>query len=124
MAMNVDALTSMVAAARPERPAGSPSPARPQAVPAPAAERASDADPQAVVERLREVVSEINRALADARREFAFSVDETSGRTVVRVIDAQSGEVLRQIPSEETLRLASRMREGEALASLGLERWS
>ncbi len=43
------------------------------------------------------------------RRELQFSVDEASGRTVIRVTDAASGETIRQIPSEEVLALARRL---------------
>lgn len=44
-------------------------------------------------------------------RQLQFDVDEDSGRTVVRVLDKDSGDVIRQIPSEEVLALASRMKE-------------
>jgi flagellar protein FlaG len=39
-------------------------------------------------------------------RYLEFQVDEQSGRTVVTVKDRNTGEVIRQIPSEEILRLA------------------
>ena len=35
-----------------------------------------------------------------------FSIDDDSGRTVVKVVDRQTEEVLRQIPSEEMLDIA------------------
>ncbi|MCC5870569.1 MAG: flagellar protein FlaG [Gammaproteobacteria bacterium] len=69
-------------------------------------------------------VDQINQALAQARRELAFSVDEHSGRTVVRVIDAGSGEVVRQMPSEEVLKLADRLRAGLDAQSIGVDQWS
>ncbi|MED5526709.1 flagellar protein FlaG [Gallaecimonas pentaromativorans] len=40
-----------------------------------------------------------------------FSTDESSGRTVVKVLDAQTGDVIRQIPSEEVLKTADRVRQ-------------
>lgn len=43
------------------------------------------------------------------RRELQFSIDEASGRTVITVTDAASGETIRQIPSEELLVLARRL---------------
>lgn len=39
-------------------------------------------------------------------KKLQFSVDEDSGRQVVTVTDKLSGDVIRQIPSEEVLRLA------------------
>jgi flagellar protein FlaG len=44
-------------------------------------------------------------------RELQFDVDEESGRTVVRVLDKDSGEIIRQIPSDEVLALARHMKE-------------
>ena len=44
-------------------------------------------------------------------RQLQFDVDDDSGRTVVRVLDKDSGDVIRQIPSEEVLALARQMKE-------------
>lgn len=41
--------------------------------------------------------------------QLRMRVDTEAGRLVVQVIDAASGEVLRQIPREEALRLAREM---------------
>ncbi|MEO8039120.1 MAG: flagellar protein FlaG [Betaproteobacteria bacterium] len=35
-----------------------------------------------------------------------FSIDEDSGKTIVRVVDDNTNEVIRQIPSEEMLAIA------------------
>jgi flagellar protein FlaG len=43
--------------------------------------------------------------------ELQFSVNEASGRTVVTVTDAQTGEVIREIPPSEQLKLAARLDE-------------
>ena len=39
-------------------------------------------------------------------RELNFSVDKASGYSVVRVVNPQTGEVIRQLPSEELLKIA------------------
>lgn len=44
-------------------------------------------------------------------RQLQFDVDDESGRTVVRVLDKDSGDIIRQIPSEEVLALARQMKE-------------
>jgi flagellar protein FlaG len=44
-------------------------------------------------------------------RQLQFDVDDDSGKTVVRVLDKDSGDVIRQIPSEEVLALARHMKE-------------
>ena len=41
-----------------------------------------------------------------APNSLAFSVDDSSGRTVVRITDQETGETIRQIPSEEMLEIA------------------
>jgi flagellar protein FlaG len=73
---------------------------------------------------LSAAVEAINRALTDGGRELAFSIDEDSGRTIVRVLDSVSGELVRQFPSPEALILAERLRSGESLTSLGVDAWS
>jgi flagellar protein FlaG len=42
---------------------------------------------------------------------ISFSVDEATDKQVVTVKDAASGDVIRQIPSEEVLNFAERIRE-------------
>lgn len=39
-------------------------------------------------------------------RSLSFSVDESTGHQVLRVVDPNSGEVIRQLPADETLRIA------------------
>lgn len=51
-------------------------------------------------------VREINQALQTLATSLRFEVDDESGHTLVKVIDQDSGEVLRQIPSEATIRIA------------------
>ena len=40
------------------------------------------------------------------RRDLQFSVDQDSGRSIVRVVDSETGELIRQIPAEEVLAVA------------------
>lgn len=46
-------------------------------------------------------------------RDLSFSVDEASGETVIRVVDPETDEVVRQIPSEEVLRIARSLESGK-----------
>jgi flagellar protein FlaG len=64
----------------------------------------SAADLEALAEQLREYVETHQRALN-------FSVDEESGRMVIKVIDAETEEVVRQIPPKEALALAKMLKE-------------
>lgn len=45
--------------------------------------------------------------------EIAFAVDKISQRPVMRVVDRKTNEVLRQIPSEQALRLAEQLKNRE-----------
>jgi flagellar protein FlaG len=51
-------------------------------------------------------VTQLNEYVQTIHRELEFSVDEASGHTVIRVLDALSGRVIRQIPGDEVLALA------------------
>ncbi len=58
-----------------------------------------------------EVVNELNDAILGVRRELRFSIDEDSGRAVVQVMDSETGEMIRQLPSEEILAVSRHIRE-------------
>jgi flagellar protein FlaG len=60
----------------------------------------------APLERVRQVAADMEKFIRESRRNVQFEVDDAAGVVVVRVIDATSGDVIRQIPSEEFLRLA------------------
>jgi flagellar protein FlaG len=62
-------------------------------------------------ENLNEMVSELNNLVQELRRELQFSVDDENGGTVVKVIDKETDEVIRQIPSEEVVALRRRLEE-------------
>ncbi len=57
-----------------------------------------------VAKQLQEFIGTMNRGLE-------FSVDEDSGRDVIKVIDKKSGELIKQYPSEEVLSLVSKLSE-------------
>lgn len=61
---------------------------------------------QPAVTDLKVAVEQINRYLTDTKRNLVFQIDEGSGRTVIRVINPETSEVIREIPPSETLVLA------------------
>lgn len=61
--------------------------------------------------QLQEAVTKLNDYVQNIRRNLSFSVEESTGLTVVKVYDAETDELIRQIPSEETLRLAETIHE-------------
>lgn len=64
---------------------------------------------------LGEAVAKLQDYAQSVRRNLDFQLDESSGRVVVQVINSDSGELIRQIPSEEALELASRLDEARSL---------
>lgn len=65
-------------------------------------------------ESLDNAVSNANEFVQSINRNLQFSVDEDSERTVIKVLDGASGELIRQIPEDIFLELARRLRqEGE-----------
>ena len=66
-------------------------------------------------EQIEEAVASIQDFVQSVRRSINFSVEETSGRVVVKVTDAGSGDVIRQIPTEEALQLAENLSEVRSL---------
>lgn len=66
-------------------------------------------------EQVKAAVEQIDSYLKSSRRELQFQVDEESGEVIVRVRDAATGEVIRQIPGEEALRVARALQESSAV---------
>lgn len=62
-------------------------------------------------EDLQQAVAELNQHIQNIERDLLFSVDDSSGRTVVRVVNSDTEEVIRQIPSEEVLRISRSIHE-------------
>lgn len=57
-------------------------------------------------EALEKTVKQLNELSRGQERNLQFSVDEVLDLTVITVVDTETEEVIRQIPSEEVLRLA------------------
>lgn len=66
---------------------------------------AKQAQPSA--EQLNAAVSKLNDYVQNVQRSLSFSVDKDTGDTVVKVIDTETNELIRQIPSEDMLKLAA-----------------
>lgn len=60
-------------------------------------------------DELRKAVEKISSAMQAYSSELNFSIDEDSGRQVVKVLDTSTDEVIRQFPSEEVLRIAKNL---------------
>ncbi|MDR1351361.1 MAG: flagellar protein FlaG [Zoogloeaceae bacterium] len=57
-------------------------------------------------QKLQEGVKDLREFVEPYNTSLAFSVDEESGELVIKVTDNETGDVIRQIPSEDALKLA------------------
>jgi flagellar protein FlaG len=64
--------------------------------------------PDAVVsqQKLNEALESINKAMRDQSTNLEFEVDGESDRTIVRVVDQKTGDVIRQVPTKEAMEIA------------------
>ena len=60
-------------------------------------------------EDVQAVVDKLNEFMHNGQRNLSFSVDKDTEDMVVKVMDTQTKEVIRQFPSEETLKLAKHL---------------
>jgi flagellar protein FlaG len=65
--------------------------------------------------QLESVAQQLQDFMQSMNRSVHFQVDEDSGRDVIRVLDKQSGEVIKQYPSEEVLGLVSKLSQSAGL---------
>lgn len=62
--------------------------------------------PTETVQKLQASVEKLNKLMQSDDRALNFSVDSSTERVVVRVMDTNTKEVIRQIPNEQALKLA------------------
>ena len=71
--------------------------------------------PEIERDQLRTAVSDLQDFVQSVRREINFNLDDESGRVVINVTEAASGDIIRQLPSEEALRLSENLSEIRSL---------
>jgi flagellar protein FlaG len=73
------------------------------------AQSAPVAVPPVDAKMLEKAVKDLSQGVQNLQRSLQFSIDESSGRTVIKVVDKDTQEVIRQIPEEQVLELAARL---------------
>ncbi|OGB98538.1 hypothetical protein A2V82_02395 [candidate division KSB1 bacterium RBG_16_48_16] len=68
-------------------------------------------DQQISGEHLERTVENLQKVAANLKSRLSFSTDESTGKTVITVLEEDSGKIIRQIPPEEVLRLSAKMTE-------------
>jgi flagellar protein FlaG len=85
------------------------------AQPRPATETDSAPTVEPQRQALEKAVTDIREFVQASQRNLDFSIDDSTGRVVVKVIATDSGEVIRQIPSETALKLAQDLSKAGSL---------
>jgi flagellar protein FlaG len=62
---------------------------------------------------LEKAVTDIREFVQSTQRKLDFSIDDSTGVVVVKVIATDSGEVIRQLPSETALKLAQNLSDAQ-----------
>lgn len=78
-----------------------------------------DAETQSSRDIVKKAADEGNALLQSVRRNLQFTVDDSTQELVVKIVDSNSGELVRQIPSEEMLAFIARMQELDGEGHLG-----
>jgi len=66
-------------------------------------------------ENIQEAIDRLNQQLKANGRDLSFQMDEEINRPIITVRNIETGEVVRQIPSEEIIRMAHTLEEGKGL---------
>ena len=74
-----------------------------------ASKAAAQAPPEPSHTEIKQAARQLETFMQSMNRYLEFRIDQDSGRTVVTVKDKTTGDVVRQIPAEEVLRLAQNL---------------
>ena len=61
--------------------------------------------------QLGEMVDDLNGFAQSVQRQLHFSVDQDNGKVIVKVVDAETKDVIREIPSEEIRNMQKQLGE-------------
>jgi len=86
--------------------------AAPAPVAAAGAKSNTQASDKASAQTLQQAVGSLQESMDIKHQGLDFSVDEETGIQVVKVVARDSGEVIRQLPSEVVLKLAQSLKDG------------
>lgn len=67
-------------------------------------------------EQVEQAVTKLNDYVQSVQRNLQFNLDDSSGKTIITVVDKQTSEVVRQIPDDVALKLAQDLHQSEPLS--------
>jgi flagellar protein FlaG len=65
--------------------------------------------PQPNVKEMQQAVDNLNRVIAASLQSIHFTMDDESGKIVVKVLDSETQKVLRQVPNVEVLAISKNL---------------
>ena len=77
--------------------------------------KSEEAAQQPDKQTVEDALTSIQESTQAMQRNLNFSIDDSTGRMVVKVTDSKSGDVIRQMPTEDALRLAESLDEMRSL---------
>lgn len=60
-------------------------------------------------QKVREIAHDLNKAMEASNTKLTFVVDQESKKAIVKVVDSETNQVIRQIPSEEAVLVAKKI---------------
>jgi uncharacterized FlaG/YvyC family protein len=72
---------------------------------------ASDKSASITTAELDKAIEYANETGKLLRRKLNFAVDKTTEKVIVKVVDEDSGEVIRQVPASEMLRISAHLKQ-------------
>lgn len=88
---------------------------KPAAPPAQAVAAVQQPESAPSTAQVTQAIQSLNHAMHSLSQELEFSVDPDSQRTIVKVVDQQTQEVIRQIPTKEALEIAKALDKMQGL---------
>ena len=90
---------------KPQQATGSPSTQNAKSLPATSTQQ--NVDSKLVSdEEIQQAVDQIQSFTDNVAKDLKFSIDEDTGKTIVKILDSQTQEVIRQFPTEEAISIA------------------
>lgn len=67
------------------------------------------------LEQVQQATKQVQQMVQTQTSNLTFSIDQGSGKTVVKLMDSETGKVIRQIPSEEMVAMSEAMDKMQGL---------
>ncbi len=90
-------------------------PVVPDASPVPQQQQSSQAIVQSNTKQLNAAMDKLRQAAEVSSSSLSFSVDNDTGKTIVKVTDQATGHLIRQIPSQEVIELANSINQMQGI---------